>query len=728
MNCTLSNLVFVLILFSFNLAGYSQRTYSDDEKVRSLRASVNPTLSRQVDSLIQSSRELLYANPDSAITFANRAHEISVSISSHQKSALALSMLGTANLIKGEWEDAIKNLKMTSSFLNKFQDTLEQAKTFNNLAIAFVNKDFTDSAVYYLTLSLEKYKLLQDSTRVITAYNNLGVSYAKINNYKLALENYQNALEWQLAYQGGSKANSAEVGYINNNIGGMYIYLGQIDDAINYFSQASEIKAVQDDKSLYSTIQTNLGISYYKKGLREKALEQLSLSRELCQDANNYENLARVHTFIGRIYEDRELYGSALSAYRRSLSVQKNINNPDPETLVDIGRIYQKLYNLEEAEKNALEGLTQAKKDNDLEAEAKASSLLSQIYEDMFQDKQALYYERRYSKLSDSINKIVADREYMEMRTLFEADKQKQELAIQKVELEKRDIQIEKRKAQSRNLWITLASVIILFISALYNIYRVQKTNEKLVTLNTEIKHQRDLLNTQAQKLRVVNEDMRKFSLALGHDLKQPLTTIKGYSGLIRKEFQKQDSRRGELFAHNLEDSIDRMNNRIQHLVEYIREGENFRKNEEVDLKDVIGQVSRDLHGSIQQHHARLNVNTLPKVKGDSNLLARLFQNLISNSIKYRREDVNPQIEIDYRPNGSYNIISVKDNGAGIKEKYLKTIFNLFDRGDRTDDKEGTGIGLSTCKRIVELHGGKIEVDSTVGSGTTFYLYFPKYS
>ncbi len=728
MNCTFSNLVFILILLLCNFVGYSQRTYSNDEQTRPLRASLDPSLVGKIDSLITSSRKLLSNHPDSAITIAQRAYEISVSVSLHQKSALALSMLGTANLIKGEWDDAIENLKLTSSFLNKFQDTLEQAKTFNNLAIAFVNKDFTDSAVYYLTLSLEKYKLLQDSTRVITAYNNLGVSYAKINNYKLALENYQNALEWQLAYQGGSKANSTEVGYINNNIGGMYIYLGQIDDAINYFSQASEIKAVLDDKSLYSTIQTNLGISYYKKGLRDKALEQLLLSLELCQDANNHENLARAHTYIGRIYEDRELYGSALSAYRRSLTVQKNINNSDPETWVDIGRVYRKLYNLEQAEKNALEGLTQAREDKDLEAEAQASSLLSLIYEDMFQDQRALDYERRYSRLSDSINKIVANREYMEMRTLFEADRQKQELAIQKVELEKRSIQIEKRKAQSRNLWITLASVIILFFSALYSIYRVQKTNEKLVTLNTEIKHQRDLLNTQAQKLKVINEDMRKFSLALGHDLKQPLTTIKGYSGLIRKEFQKQDSRRGELFAYNLEDSIDRMNNRIQHLVEYIREGENFRKNEEVDLKDVIGQVSRDLHGSIQKHHARLNISTLPKVKGDSNLLARLFQNLISNSIKYRRDDVNPKIEIDYRPNGFYNIISVKDNGAGIKEKYLKTIFNLFDRGERKDDKEGTGIGLSTCKRIVELHGGKIEVDSTVGTGTTFYLYFPRCS
>ncbi len=731
MNCTLYKKVFILIYFLPLLGIFAQVDENKKAQAYSTSTEIDSATYKLYQSLIDLSRDLLYADTDSAIVLATEAYQISLASLSTEKSATALSLVGTANLIKGKWNQATEKLRQTSKYWEEIGDTLESAKSMNNLGIAYIYKEDRDSAIYYFTKSLELYKTLGDTDHVISSFNNLGASYAGKNNYKIALENYKNALDLQLIYEGEASRNNLDIGYLNNNIGGMYLYLDQIDRAIEYFQRTAEIDSISKDIKLWATTKTNLGVCYYKKGQLNLSMEILKESLELSEKANNLESLSRGYSYLGRIYEDQNLYSSSLSAFRESLKVlnQGDENNvdaiTDPGILVDIGRVYRKLYNLNEAEKNALKALEISRNIEDLESEAQASKLLSLIYEDMYDSKLALEYERLYGDLNDSLNTLIADREYLEMRTLFEADRQKQQLELQTLELARQDAQIAKKKVESRNLWLTLGSVLLLFFSALYNIYRVQKSNEKLVELNGEIKSQRDLLNIQAQKLRVVNEDMKKFSLALGHDLKQPLTTIKGYTDLIKKEFSKQSYKRGEMFAQHLDSSIQRMNSRIHHLVKYIREGESL-KQKEVDLNQVIVQVSDDLQGSIQDNHAQLDIQALPLVKGDSDMLSRLFQNLISNSIKYRREEVTPKIEIRYVPNGRFNIISVTDNGAGINEKYLSTIFNLFDRGERKDDNEGTGIGLATCKRIVELHGGKIEVQSEVGIGTTFNLYFPK--
>src|SRR6202034_3389988 len=132
--------------------------------------------------------------------------------------------------------------------------------------------------------------------------------------------------------------------------------------------------------------------------------------------------------------------------------------------------------------------------------------------------------------------------------------------------------------------------------------------------------------------------------------------------------------------------------------------------------------VLKDMDLMIKENEAKIIVHTLPSIRASKSEIHQLFQNLINNAIKYRKEDVTPEVEIGAEQEGGYCLFMVKDNGIGIEKEYYDRIFVIFQRLHNQDKYSGTGIGLATCKKIVEMNGGKIWVKSEPGQGSIFYF------
>ncbi|MGB9937006.1 MAG: PAS domain S-box protein [Methanobacterium sp.] len=233
-------------------------------------------------------------------------------------------------------------------------------------------------------------------------------------------------------------------------------------------------------------------------------------------------------------------------------------------------------------------------------------------------------------------------------------------------------------------------------------------------------KYLKDLLN----KLSTSNEELEQFAYIISHDLQEPLRTIANFTQLLERRYKGQFDEDADEFMDYIVDASVRMKEMIHDLLEYSRVSttkENFRP---VDLNKLLKNVLDDLKFAINENNAEITYNNLPIVIADYEQISRVFQNFISNAIKFKKEEEPPKINIsstEDEENDEY-IFAVSDNGIGIEKQYFDRIFTIFQRLHTQDKYKGSGIGLSIARRIIELHGGRVWVESTLGVGTTFFF------
>jgi light-regulated signal transduction histidine kinase (bacteriophytochrome) len=179
-----------------------------------------------------------------------------------------------------------------------------------------------------------------------------------------------------------------------------------------------------------------------------------------------------------------------------------------------------------------------------------------------------------------------------------------------------------------------------------------------------------------------------------------------------------------QLIDHMVEGAA-RMQALILDLLAYSRVGARGHDLVVIESREALERAMKQLEGAITESHAQVEVKALPRVRGDVEQLAQLFQNLMGNALKYRGKDP-VRIEIDAQSNGQSYQFSVRDNGIGIEPQYFDKIFVLFQRLHTREEYPGTGIGLAICKKIVERHGGRIWVESAVGQGSSFHFTLPR--
>ena len=232
-------------------------------------------------------------------------------------------------------------------------------------------------------------------------------------------------------------------------------------------------------------------------------------------------------------------------------------------------------------------------------------------------------------------------------------------------------------------------------------------------------------IESQNKRLQIQNKELEQFSYIASHDLQEPLRTLISFAELLKDEYSGKLDENADIYLNYILQSSGRMQNLVKGLLDYTRIGKE-RELSKVDCKLLIYQILTDIQLSISECEALITVKELPILNAFAIELRLLFQNLISNALKFRRKGKAPEIEISAEEKENHWLFALKDNGIGIDKNDKDKIFIIFKRLHNRGEYEGTGIGLSHSKKIVELHGGQIWVESNIGEGSTFYFTIPK--
>ena len=241
----------------------------------------------------------------------------------------------------------------------------------------------------------------------------------------------------------------------------------------------------------------------------------------------------------------------------------------------------------------------------------------------------------------------------------------------------------------------------------------------------TSRKNKEKEISLQNKTLQNQNQELEQFTYITSHDLQEPLLTLMSFSELLLEDHLESLNDEGKLYVDFINKSAIRMRALVTGLMEYARIG----KREEltlIDCNSVLNEVLNDLSVKINNSQAKIQVGKLPKFTGYETYIRLLFQNLISNSIKFTKENTLPEINIKCEETEKDWLFSISDNGIGIDKKYIDQIFIIFKRLNHQDKYSGYGIGLAHCKKIIDLHNGEISIQSVLGEGSTFNFSISK--
>lgn len=239
--------------------------------------------------------------------------------------------------------------------------------------------------------------------------------------------------------------------------------------------------------------------------------------------------------------------------------------------------------------------------------------------------------------------------------------------------------------------------------------------------------HLEDLVKERTFQLEAANKELEAFSYSVSHDLRAPLRHIDGFIEILRKRTWTSLDEQTQRHLSIISDSARKMGTLIDDLLAFSRMSRVDMMKTRVNLEKLVESVRQDLRHEMEGREITWEIRSLPEVEGDPSMLRVVLTNLISNALKFTRTCEESRIEIGCNCDAQHEtVFFVRDNGVGFDKQYADKLFGVFQRLHRADEYEGTGIGLATCRRIINRHGGRIWAEGAIGRGATFYFSLPK--
>ncbi|WP_221409055.1 YfiR/HmsC family protein [Reichenbachiella versicolor] len=357
-------------------------------------------------------------------------------------------------------------------------------------------------------------------------------------------------------------------------------------------------------------------------------------------------------------------------------------------------------------------------------------------------EKSFMEYNQLVSKNKDLHTEYLKEKNYLS-KVRNELETQAAEVTNKKLEISELDSQLKEKEQvfskqldqirrqritlseqgyelnYQRNYIVLLSGISVLLLIIGFVIWRgyvlKHKSEKQLKVKNRQIQEQK-------RQIELKSKEMEEFAYVASHDLQEPLNAITGLVKIIERDKLDDET---NTYMGFIDESTDRMRDLIKGLLEHSKLGDKI-KPTKVDCSEILEQVLANLKQVIDDKNAVIVYQPMPNVYGHETQLISLFQNLISNAIKFSQKGIPPKIDIQSRPvtqgSNKYWQFAIHDNGIGIPVEYQERIFSIFKRLHSRTEYEGTGIGLAHCKKIVELHNGEIWVESIKGEGSIFYF------
>ena len=680
--------------------------------------------------------------------------------------------------------DTIDSLYHELEQVNKEGDRYGVVNIYLQIGDAYFDKEEYQRTIEVLTVARDLLQYKPASTEKYQLYFKIAHAHQKLNNFEESLELffkyiesdtafikiekkseaisriatiYQNLGDYQLAYDYQLKAlqiqesmnDSVGIGKSLYEIGTIFYYQDNFVQALEQYRKALKMfEATKNKKNIYASLAA-LGTTYENLGMLQKALDYNLKSLGLADELDYKAGKAYALTNVAAVLLVQEKYEQANNYLTRSLTLKKELDDKWGQigTYRTIAQMYIESGFPEKAIPPLDEGYAISREIKSRTRVVELLDLYAQAYKNMGSFEKSSTYLRSYIDLRDSLINESTVREMGNRKKRY--DVEKRENKIQQLKMENELLEKEGEiDSLYRYIWLAAAIFLAIVLILIINRYRVQKhsnellseKNKEIFEKNSELQHvngllnetnqlleeKNDQINHQNKRLEESNDDLRSFATVASHDLKEPLRMINSYTKILNKKYNSLFDEGAKEFMGYIIDGVSRMEGLLNGLLDYSRVSISEDKSKMINTQDIVDLALGNLRFSVVDKNAvvKINAKKLPKIKGNHVQLIQLFQNLIGNGIKFQGK-MAPEITLDCRKKGDYFLFTVKDNGIGIKEADKNRIFEMFSRLHSKEEYEGTGIGLATCKKIVERHGGEIWVESELGLGSTFFFTIP---
>lgn len=507
-----------------------------------------------------------------------------------------------------------------------------------------------------------------------------------------------------------------------NQIGSIHLLQENPQLALSKFKKAQVIlEDSGDEKSLLETYSA-LATVHKKLNRKDKSLRFNRKALALAEKYNYLPGIAEGKINNAGLYMELGLYELAYAHYVESQQLFEALDNKVGQVEAGKGMGYSsvKSGNYE----MALGHLDDA---SCLAEEIEANNQLSLIYKYQAEANAALGFPQyaydflyKYTALRDSIFNETSWKEMGSLKNKYELDSRENEIALLKAE---KNLLAKEQKIKGL-YWFLLFIFSAFFSGLVFILYSKWKMQTRLLKL---LEHREKKIKVQNGKLAQSNLDLEHFASVASHDLREPLRMINSYTKLLNRRYGDSFDSGAKEFMHFIMDAATRMDSMLVDLLDYSRAEKKGERAQWIESKDLLNTALENLKFKISKKNVIIDYSKshLPQLYANKTAMIQLFQNLISNAVKFSNE-AQPEVVIDCVKRGPYYRFSIRDNGIGIDKEKQAKIFEMFTRLHTREEFEGSGIGLATCKKIVEREGGKIWVESEPGEGSTFFFTIPQ--
>ena len=564
--------------------------------------------------------------------------------------------------------------------------------------------------------------------------NNIGVVYRRVDNYQEALSYHMKAMKLADSIN-DNRTKAMAV----NSLGNVYIALNNYDEALNFFKQSLSLEYIRKNKLGIAINLNNIGSAYQAKGDLTKAYEYYMLSLDVNKEINSLLGIGICHSDIGDVHFEKKEYNKALSEFLTAESIFKQTNDKMylADAYLKAGKSYFSLNRFEEAHKSLQTSLGISNSIGKKVISERAYRWLAKTFKKQGKFKKALESFEEATKLQDSINSITIQKSIIRLQIKYDLETKENQIDLLK-QLQQID-KLEIRKQKTANLLMLVVIVLILFVIIFlsYSIHTRNQRNKLLQEKNREIeraqnelkKHSEDLLVAKQQADKS-NKAKTEFLANMSHEFRTPLNSVIGFTDLILASETDQEKQEKLSIIKSSSKSLLVLLNDILDLSK-IEAGKMEISYQPVNISQIIIEIYKlfTIHTDAKniKFSYRIQENFPEYIIFSEIRFRQILFNTIGNAVKFTDEG-EILLELNFEESKEEDKINfcfkINDTGIGINKDKLDNIFKPFIQLDGSKQQQGTGLGLTITKRLVESMGGEIQVKSDLGVGTSFSIRF----
>jgi signal transduction histidine kinase len=663
---------------------------------------------------------------DSTFKYSELGYRLSQKLQFRYGIMKGLSNIGLKLWMENQLDKAIAPYRQALAIAVEIGNIESQSKISNNIGILYQSTGLLDSALVYFLRSIDFAGQIGNEELQAKSFADMGTLYGLKGDYLQSVKYLTKSL---VIYE---KVHSIEnLIIIHTRLGNQYLKMMDFNDSRKEFMLAQTLNNSVKNKRFALNIISNLGLLYSQvKKDPDSARLFLLQAEKAAIELNATEVILITSVNLGNIFYQEKNFQKALEYFLKAYSNPLiNVRRYEKTaTMVNLGAVYMNLGEFRKSKKFLEEGLQLASDYQFAEFRKIAYETLSNLAEKQNNFKTAFEYLYKGYQLNDSIWKKDLNHQVAMVGFQYQLEKKETlNVSLIKENQLKSQIIFKQRLIVYGGVFI-LFMVCVLLLIILKNRSKLKLAENRLKKLNTileervaERTHQLETIN---REILFKNKELEQFTFIASHDLAEPLNALTNFTQLLHNEYAGKLDDEGNTSIDYIYQSANRMKLLLKGLLDYSLLGKDSFVTA-VDCHKIVGEVISDLDDSITANEANISLQKLPVISGYSSELKSLFHHLINNAIKFRKKEVCPEIKISVENFKNEWLFSIEDNGIGIEEQNKEKVFVIFKRMVKRDEYEGTGIGLAQCKKIVEMHSGRIWVEDNATGGSTFCFTIP---